>query len=334
MNTKKLIDKANRLQKIVISFLNNYFLQSHQTLIIGLSGGPDSIALLHLLKNLTAKFNFKLIAAHLDHEWRTNSHQDVLFCKAVCKKLDVEFISQKASELNTKVKSNGSQEEVGRKLRQCFFTQIRAKYSAKHIILAHHFDDQIETFMMRLIRGSSPIGLGCIPAQNKAYLRPLLAISKTEIINYLNEYDLAYITDPTNEDNLFLRNRIRKLVPGLKKCDSRFERNFARTLSQIQQTNSFVTDLAKEHLAQITDQDKLNLKKFFILKPFLQKQIILQWLYLNKVEFTQSEKFINEISRFFSSTQGGTHQIHHSWQIIKKQNLVAINKSNAKILTG
>lgn len=328
MNNKFVIDKSNRLQKLVNDFLKLIILEPNQTIVIGLSGGPDSVALLHILKSCKESFKYKLIAAHLDHEWREGSQQDSLFCKKLTKKLNIPFITAKASELNLKTKFNGSQEEIGRKLRQHFFTQIAQQYDAKFIALAHHLDDQIETFLIRLTRGSSLNGLGCMKAQNGPYIRPLLQINKLEILDYLEKNNLEYITDPSNESEQFLRNRIRKILPELKQADSRFEQNFARTLQQIQGTNEFIIRTAKQNLEMCTTENKLNLKKLFTLDPFLQKQIILQWLYKHNVSFIQTEKFVAEIFKFLRSPQGGTHQIHKTWCINKKQNLASITESH------
>ena len=324
MNSKVLGQEATFLLKTVTALLNQVILEQHQTIVVGLSGGPDSVALLHVLRALAGKFNYRLIAAHLDHEWRAESGRDVLFCQQLCDSLGIDFIAAKATALKIEIKYNGSKEEVGRKLRRYFLTKVATQYQAQHIALAHHLDDQIETFFINLIRGSSLSGLGGMKTQSTLYLRPLLQITKIDILAYLNANQLTHLEDITNNCPLFLRNRIRTLLPAMTKIDTRFKPNFTKTLIKIQQANYFLENLAKTQLAQITQGHKLNLKQLFELDPFLQKQIILQWLYQHKVPFIQTEKFVDEILKFFSSTHGGTHQLSPKWLISKKQNLVEV----------
>ena len=108
------------------------------TIIVGLSGGPDSVFLLHVLNHLQKQNpKIKIIATHLDHQWRTESWRDIEFCSELCKKLNIEFIARKAEELNLDIKFNGSKEEIGRKMRRALFKQILKEKNADFIALAH-----------------------------------------------------------------------------------------------------------------------------------------------------------------------------------------------------
>ena len=129
---------------------------ANKTVVVGLSGGPDSVFLLHLL---STKFNIDLIAAHLDHEWRPDSHKDVEFCRDLAKKYDVPFVTQEISELPISLKFDGSLEDVGRRARRFFFESICTSHNADLIAVAHHAQDQQETFFIRLLRGASLTGL-------------------------------------------------------------------------------------------------------------------------------------------------------------------------------
>ena len=187
-------------------------------------------------------------------------------------------------------------------------------------------NDQLETFLMRLIRGSSLSGLGDMQPFNGLYLRPLLQVPKSQILEYLVEHNLEYVIDPTNQSNLFLRNRIRKVIPNLQAIDNRLEHNFTRTLIQVQQANQFIerqTNLALDH---VVIRSQIDLKKLFILDQFLQNQVILTWLYQSKVQFTPSESLLREIFKFLNSPNGGTHQIYPNWKLEKKQNLLSLSE--------
>src|SRR5579859_1867935 len=121
----------------------------NRTIVLGLSGGPDSIFLLHVLADMHKHNHISLVAAHLDHEWRSNSHQDALFCKRTADALGIPYVQAKASELGLNIKKNGSQEEYGRKLRRAYLESVARGHNAQAIALAHHAQDQEETFFIR-----------------------------------------------------------------------------------------------------------------------------------------------------------------------------------------
>jgi tRNA(Ile)-lysidine synthase len=175
------------------------YLTPNSTIIVGFSGGPDSVCLLTLLAQLQQELNLTIIAAHLDHQWRPESGQDAAWCKEFCQQLaNVLFIAQASSSLNISIKYNGSKEELGRKLRRNFFQQLAQKHNANHIALANHLDDQLETFFIRLIRGGSVTGLAGMQQQDGLYVRPLLHVSKQEILDFLQQHRIPFLTDATN----------------------------------------------------------------------------------------------------------------------------------------
>src|SRR5580704_10711033 len=152
------------------------------TIVLGLSGGPDSIFLLHVLAALHNQKKITLIAAHLDHGWRATSAADAQFCMHEAQRLGIACIIGHLDEFKDTISWNGSQEELGRKTRRLFLQQVAERYNAHHIALAHHAQDQQETFFIRLIRGSSIAGLASMLPANGIYIRPLLATSKTDIL--------------------------------------------------------------------------------------------------------------------------------------------------------
>ena len=210
------------------------------TIVLGLSGGPDSVFLFHLLAPLHQKKLIKLVVAHLDHEWRPDSDQDIIFCKQMAKKFDCHFVTKKMSDSETSIKFNGSKEEYARKMRRYFLQSVAQEYQANAIALGHHLQDQQETFFIRLIRGAGLTGLCAIQPKNGLYIRPLLQANKQDMIDYLDEQGIGYLTDSTNTSDDFLRNRIRKhILPSLQQCDNRFSKNFQRTITQLQETEDF-----------------------------------------------------------------------------------------------
>lgn len=307
----------------------NDLIADNTTIIIGLSGGPDSVFLLYYLHEIAQKRKLNLIGAHLDHEWRQDSKEDTLFCKQLCEKLGIKFISAKASELDIEFKKTGSLEDLGRKMRRHFLLKLCTDYKAHAIALAHHADDQQETFFIRLLRGTALAGLCSMRPQSGKFIRPLLTIFKKEILSYLNSHQISYLTDPTNEQDDFLRNRIRKMViPALRESDQRFDKNFMSTLSHLQDAEDTLTALTKviyEDLSEMVDGAmQLNIDKLLAFSPYLRNRILMYWLITENAPFTPTEKFLAEIVRFIKQPESKDHNLHENWKLRKKKNKIWI----------
>ena len=275
-------------------------------IIIGLSGGPDSLFLLHLLASMRKSHSLDLIAAYLDHEWRPESAQEVLFCHNICSNLSIPFISQKISELNTSLTLNGSKEEYARRARRFFLEQIKKEHKADLIALAHHAQDQQETFFIRLMRGTTATGLCAMKPKYGTYIRPLLETNKTDILSYLDLNKITYLIDPTNNSLDYLRNRVRhQVLPALQNCDSRFPSNFQRTISNLHDTEQFLEHLTQKIFAQITSYQQgnhmLNLSLFHEQKTYMQNRLLMHFLIQKQVPFTPTSSFLHEMLRFLLS---------------------------------
>jgi len=306
-------------------------------ILLGLSGGPDSVFLLHVLQRLAGVKKIELWAAHLDHEWRPESSQDTLFCQELCDRIGVKFIAQQASNLNLDYKFNGSQEELGRKMRRLFFETLVQEHNFDFIALAHHLQDQQETFFIRLVRGTTLSGLTCMKPIDSLYLRPLLSINKQDMLDYLDHNNIAYLQDPTNTSDDYLRNRIRKtIIPALTLCDERFNQKFETTLHALQEENEFLERLTQKTFCEIfvlnPETQKLmgNLRLFRSLDPVMQKRVLLQFLIQvltqEKVSFSPSSGYIQEILRFLMSERGGSHHLGTTWKLSKQQQTFWIEK--------
>jgi tRNA(Ile)-lysidine synthase len=313
-------------------FIETYLLiKPHTTLVVGLSGGPDSVFLLIALKALQKNYTITLVVAHLDHEWRKESAQEALFCQELALKFDCPFVMQKASAIRLKKVYNGSREELGRHLRRQFLEETALSYNAEGIALAHHADDQQETFFIRLMRGASIAGLSSIRSSNGIYIRPLLSVHKTEILEYLHEQRISYLEDPTNKLDIYLRNAVRNnVIPVLRKTDNRFDKNFSKMVDHLRETDLFLDRLAHATFQEITvNRDGslwLDSEKFFTVDAFLHDRLILLWLCQAGVPFTPSTTFFHEIIRFLQQPGSKTHAIHVGWKLIKKNGFACINQ--------
>jgi len=320
------------LIKQIDQFITKYNLMPVNTkIVLGFSGGADSVFLLYLLADKYHNGSISLVAAHLDHEWSSDSYKYEQFCRKMACKLNVPYVSAKSSKLGITEKFNGSLEEFSRKLRRHFFEVVRKNYNADRIALAHHLQDQQETLFIRLIRGSALTGLTAIRPKHGKYIRPLLEVNKTDIINYLNKHHIEYLIDPSNESPEFLRNRIRNTVlPALRACDKRFDANFLMTLNRLKDTEQFLEQLTKKTFEQISHIENnivhFNLKQFFSLDLVIQYRLLMYWLEHASVPFPPTQAFLDEITRFLKQPDSKEHQIHKQWSLIKKKELVHIHK--------
>ena len=330
---------ATLLEKVRSYSENHTLIEPGSKILVGLSGGADSVALLYLLNALAPGYNLSLVAAHFDHQWRENSAADKEFCHALARQLNIEFVAQTASVyLSEKKQShspNGSQEELGRTLRRAFFEEYAHFYGAHAIALGHHEDDQQETFFLRLIRGASIAGLAAMKPKNGRYIRPLLSCTKAELIEYLKQQGLTHREDPTNNDTKYLRNAIRHIViPAFQQSDPRFTTTFRNTLHSVQETDRYLAKVVDELFTKIASTSEntilLHHEEFLKVDEFLHPRILVAWLSQAKVPYTPSTAFFDELTRFIKNS-GKKHQLHPSWSLVKKGPYLAIENQTTQI---
>jgi tRNA(Ile)-lysidine synthetase-like protein len=305
----------------------HFTIPHNTTIIVGLSGGPDSVCLLHLVLQQKKHQNLHIIAAHLDHEWQESSKIAVKLCQDICNRLDVPLVVKKLSELKFEAKWNGSQEELGRKMRRFFFESVAHEYQADAIALAHHQQDQQETFFIRLLRGSSLTGLIGIKENDGLYVRPILNWSKKEILQYLTDHNLAYYTDPTNVSDAYLRNRIRNhLIPTMIKIDPRCESSLQSTMQQLSLSEDFIQQQTLLTMQNLRIDQGIDTTKFLQLHTVLQQNILLQLMIQNNVSFSPSQKLFKEIMRFLEKSSKDKHTLYQTWMIQKNKSFFYIAK--------
>jgi tRNA(Ile)-lysidine synthase len=185
--------------------------------VSALSGGADSVALLDGLVCVAAEGGFRVVAAHLDHRLRPDSGADAAFCAELCARLGVPLRSG-AADVRGRARREGSGiEDAARQERYAFLRQVLREEGAVAIAVAHTRDDQAETFLHRLLRGAGSLGLGAMRKQSGEILRPLLLVSREQVLAHLRQRGLAWREDPSNADPAFLRNRVRhELIPYLE----------------------------------------------------------------------------------------------------------------------
>ena len=226
------------------------------TLILGVSGGADSVALLDLLASLDV-LKLHLVVAHLNHCLRGyESDGDEQFTASLARSYGLEFKTCRVDIKALMAETGSSLEETARNARYNFFEKLRLEYNAAAIATAHHSDDQAETFLLRLLRGAGSSGLGCIPFKdNRSVIRPLLDISRHEIIEYLHKRKLRWREDSTNSDTELLRNKIRhELLPLLETYNRSIRKQLNITAAQMRQNEEMLTDYTEDIFKNLVQQ--------------------------------------------------------------------------------
>ena len=193
--------------------------QAGDTVLVAVSGGPDSVALVHILLALAPKFSFQVAMAHLNHCLRQNeSARDEAFVVSLAEQLELPVHVERQDVRRYQKSQHLSLEEAARKVRYRFYHAIAAKFGYEKIALGHQSDDNAELILMYMLRGSGPLGLsGIPPVRDDKIVRPLIDIKRTEIMDFIAVKGLDYVVDSSNEDSQYLRNKIRnRLIPELK----------------------------------------------------------------------------------------------------------------------
>ena len=241
----------------------------------------------YLLKSIEKEYKLKLYIAHVNHLYRGDeADRDEEFVRNMGEKNGVEcFILRKKVEEYAKSKKIGF-EEGGREVRYNYFDEIKEKTGADKIALAHNADDDVETFMFRLMRGTSISGLASIPEKREHYIRPVLNFFKRDIFKYLEINSIEYVTDDTNFDMKYSRNRIRgELIPYIEKnFNSEFKEKIVSLIEEIENFNS---DMEFE-FKDILKEEILNIDKLINLSSFKKKYVLNEFFKKNGAEVSRN----------------------------------------------
>ncbi|CFX10697.1 Lysidine-tRNA(Ile) synthetase [Syntrophomonas zehnderi OL-4] len=240
--------------------IDNRLLEPGERVIVAVSGGPDSMALLNILKTLSTQLDIELVAAHVNHDLRPEAQAEAEFVAEQSHSLGIPCHIRKINVRELARQEKTSLEDAGRRARYRFFYTLLAEQGAAKIATAHHRDDVAETVLLHLLRGSGIQGLRGIMPQNGELIRPLLAVEKEELIYYLKKNNLNYCWDQSNEDPEFLRNRIRhQLIPLLEQeYNPRIVANLNRLADIAQAENEFLEDETSAYWNRVVEKAEPN----------------------------------------------------------------------------
>jgi tRNA(Ile)-lysidine synthase len=261
----------------------HHLLERGERVLAAVSGGPDSVVLLRVLEILRDEYELKIDVAHLNHGLRgKEADNEEEFVRLICRKMGVNLFTKKLDIRELQRNTGKSVEEVAREARYRFLYQTADEHGAVKIATGHHRNDQAETLLINLLRGSGLEGLkGIAPILDGRLIRPLLYISRNEIIGFLKNQGLSYMTDSSNSDPTFLRNRIRKqLIPELEKFyNPQITAGLARTAEIIRVENDYMEGVVGKalHFWQADERDGrvvIPLKEFSREHEAIQARIV------------------------------------------------------------
>ncbi len=268
-------------EKVLNTILKNELTKYGDTIVIGVSGGPDSITLLHLLQSLKKELGIKIIVCHINHMLREEAIEDEEYVKEYCIKENIPYYIKRESVQEVAKKQKIGTEEAGRKIRYSFFEEIAKKYNANKIATAHTANDNAETVLLNILRGTGVFGLrGIDPIRNERYIHPLIECTRKEIEEYCVENNLEAKIDKTNAQNIYTRNKVRNsLIPYIEK---EFNPNIIQGINRLaniarEETKYIESNVIKVYEELLINEEKeivLDLNKFNKVEEFLQKQII------------------------------------------------------------
>lgn len=331
--------EAKKLEEKILTILRKY-LKSTDTIIAGISGGPDSVFLLYLLKQLP----IKMIIAHVNHRLRKEADRDESFVKNLIdssahpspttKSLtSLIFESLKSNIKSLSQKYKQGLEETGRKVRYDYFKKLAKKYKAKFIITAHHADDNLETVISNLVRGAGLQGLaGMQNLENSKIplLRPLLNIPKNQILSYLKFKKIPFRIDKSNNSLVYRRNFIRhKIIPELKKLNPNISDVVAKNSTNIREINDYLKSSAQKWISK-NRLDKNGRKfdaKSFRTQPKALQKIILREIYQyhNKNTTNIESKHLGEIMALIQKNIGNKKKKFGELTIGLKNNIITLH---------
>lgn len=272
------------LEDKVLNTIKRYEqIKSGDTIVVGVSGGPDSICLLNVLKNLQNELKINIVVAHINHMIRKEADSETEFVQDFCKQRDIKCFVKKADVLQIAKEKKLGTEEVGRKIRYDFFEEVKNIVGGNKIATAHNANDNAETVLMNFLRGSGSTGLkGIEPIRDNKLIRPIIECTRQEIEQYCNEKGLNPKYDKTNQENIYTRNKIRNmLIPYIQE---NFNPNIIETINRMSNLiatdemyfKSIVKQSYKETFISRTEKEIiLDLKKFNVLEKVIKSRLII-----------------------------------------------------------
>ncbi len=268
------------MDKVINFLINEVKIQKNDTIVLGNSGGPDSMFLLNVLLHLRETYNLKIVCAHVNHNVRKESEDEQLFLMNYCLSHNVLFETMKIEKYG-----DDNFHNQARKIRYNFFEDLVKKYDANYLMTAHHGDDLMETILMRIVRGSTLKGYSGFEkiVDNEFYktIRPLVFLTKDYIKDYDDKNNIPYVVDNSNYKDKYTRNRFRKnVLPFLKSEDINVHEKFLKFSETLEEYDEFINNEIHKTINMVYKNNEVSLEKYNDL-PFLIKKKAIAYILEN-----------------------------------------------------
>ncbi len=317
------------MDKVYDFLLNKIKLCNKDIIVVGVSAGPDSMALLYILQELKKKLGFKIIVAHVNHNVRSESAEEAEFLKDYCLKYDIIF------EMMTITKyGDDNFHNEARNIRYNYYEDLINKYNANYLMTGHHADDLMETILMRMVRGSTLHGLSgfseLVDIGNYKIVRPLIFVTKQELEDFDKEKKIPYRIDQSNFKDKYTRNRYRKSVlPFLKEEDKNVHEKFYKFSNQIKEIDEFLDRITKSVIDDVYVDGIIDVDKFKKIDTVIQKRIIdyiFSIIYRDDIIEIDNRHVDLVIDAINSNKASVTYNLPNDYLVVKEYNKVYFKK--------
>ena len=323
------------MDKVIDFLINIVKIKENDTIVLGNSGGPDSMFLLTVLLNLRKKYNLKIVCAHVNHNVRVESDSEQLFLMNYCKNNNVVFEAMKIEKYG-----DDNFHNQARNIRYNFFEDLVKKYDANYLMTAHHGDDLIETILMRIVRGSTLKGYSGFEkiVDDGFYktVRPLVFLTKDYIKQYDEEHNIPYVVDKSNFKDKYTRNRYRmQILPFLKEEDKNVHEKFIKFSETLEEYDSFINRELEKSINKVYKNNKINLSDFLNLDSLIQKKVIsyiLEDIYKEDL-MVITDRHVKLILNLLKSKKSNSRIcLPHNVEVIKSYNEVVFTNEVKEVI--
>lgn len=324
----------NTLEKFKKFIEENNLIDKGDVIVSAISGGSDSVFMLSLLLEIKEEYDLKIIVSHVNHGLRgVEAKRDEDFVKKLSQEHDLIYEVKHIDMVGYAKEHSLTCEEAGRKLRYEFFEELKDKYNANEVCIAHNKNDVVETMLLNMFRGCGLDGLESIPLRRDFYVRPILIFDKTEILSYLKDNNISYVDDSTNFTNDYKRNLIRnEVLPFIEK---NFNSNIISSMSRLsdiaKENNVYLDKLVSNKYNELVLKNKINKEAFNQLDHYEKTLILRKFLkenlgYLENISKDNIEEMIDLITK----ESGKKYDINAGYYLINDFDVTCLKHSYDK----
>lgn len=323
------------MDKVLDFLINDIKIKENDTIVLGNSGGPDSMFLLTALLKLKEKYNLKIVCAHVNHNVRVESDSEQVFLMNYCNDHDVVFETMKIENYG-----DDNFHNQARNIRYNFFEDLVKKYEAKYLMTAHHGDDLTETILMRIVRGSTLKGYSgfdkIVYNDNYTLVRPLIFLTKDYIKEYDDKNNIPYVVDKSNFKEKYTRNRYRlKMLPFLKEEEKNVHEKFLKFSETLEEYDRFINNEIKKNIDKVYKNNIIYIDKYLELDPLIQRKVIeyiLEDIYKEDLMIINDKHVKLILDLIYSKKSNSTVCLPHNIDVNKNYNLVTFSKEIKEVI--